>query len=400
MNKKIISVMLLILLLTQITIAQMGTSASPFTSIAQSSTVTTEGIYYFNLSSDTFSTFVSPYGWLLVANDFGGQTASNLSQVATLDLSTRGILTAAILGKFTGITFVGISSSDNNINVTTSNSTIINRVINNQSLNVGSADNGLYGTPWSGTGSSNFNSQSCGCTDATTNLNANVYHPTCDGSKFHWLPYSAQLAEIWSSGFISSAVSFDLWVTASATVSPLPIELINFDAVYNKNTNKVELNWITATETNNHFFTIEKSNDGKKFSVLKTIPSKATNGNSQVNLNYQTTDVNPIGGTLYYRLKQTDFNGNYTYFKIVSVNSVIDKNVSIYPNPSTGSFVIETNASTNQTLQVYDVNGRVVLTQALNGKTTIDASSLPSGIYNLSIISDEGVANKRLVITH
>ena len=172
MNRQIKSILFLILVLKQNTIAQTGTSGSPFTSIAQSSAVTTGGIYYFNLSGSTFRTFVSPYGWLLVANDFGGQTASNLSQISTLDLSTRGILTAAILGKLSGITFVGISSSDNIINITTSNSTIISRVINNQSLNIGAADNGLYGTPWLGTGSSNLNSQSCSCTDATTTLNA------------------------------------------------------------------------------------------------------------------------------------------------------------------------------------------------------------------------------------
>lgn len=342
----------------------------------------------------------------MVANDFGGQTASNLSQISTLDLSTRGILTAAILGKLSGITFVGISSSDNIINITTSNSTIISRVINNQSLNIGAADNGLYGTPWLGTGSSNLNSQSCGCTDATTTLNANIYHPTCDGSKFHWLPYTAQLAEVWSSGFVSNFVSFDLWVTGSATVSPLPIELINFDAVYNENTSKVELHWITATETNNSFFTIEKSKDGENFYELKTIPSKAHNGNSQASLNYQTTDANLTSETLYYRLKQTDFNGNYKYFKIMSVNPILDKNVSIYPNPSSGSFVIETNGSTKQTIQVYDVNGRVVLTQIIQAtptpreenRTTIDASSLPSGIYNVSIISTEGLVNKRVVL--
>jgi hypothetical protein len=72
--------------------------------------------------------------------------------------------------------------------------------------------------------------------------------------------------------------------------------------------------------------------------------------------------------------------------------------VSIYPNPSTGNFVIETNATTKQTMQLIDVTGRIVLTQAINGKTSIDASNLPNGIYNMSLTSSEGVVNKRLVI--
>ncbi|HEX7412454.1 MAG TPA: T9SS type A sorting domain-containing protein [Bacteroidia bacterium] len=73
-------------------------------------------------------------------------------------------------------------------------------------------------------------------------------------------------------------------------------------------------------------------------------------------------------------------------------------NVSIYPNPSNGSFVIEPNSSTKQTVQVYDVNGKLVLSQTINGKTTIDASILNEGVYNISLISNEGVINKRLVI--
>ncbi|MHB8260286.1 MAG: T9SS type A sorting domain-containing protein [Bacteroidia bacterium] len=72
--------------------------------------------------------------------------------------------------------------------------------------------------------------------------------------------------------------------------------------------------------------------------------------------------------------------------------------VSIYPNPNNGSFVIEPNNATKQTMQVYDVNGKMVLSQILNSKTTIDANSLNEGVYNISISSNEGIQNKRLVI--
>ncbi len=72
--------------------------------------------------------------------------------------------------------------------------------------------------------------------------------------------------------------------------------------------------------------------------------------------------------------------------------------VTIAPNPNNGSFIIEPNSTTKQTLQVYDVNGTFVLSQTLNGKTNIDATSLNEGIYNISLISNEGIVNKRLVI--
>jgi hypothetical protein len=72
--------------------------------------------------------------------------------------------------------------------------------------------------------------------------------------------------------------------------------------------------------------------------------------------------------------------------------------VNIYPNPNNGSFIIEPSSATKQSMQVYDVNGKLVLSQTINGKTTIDASSLNEGIYNISLLSNEGVINKRLVI--
>ncbi len=75
-----------------------------------------------------------------------------------------------------------------------------------------------------------------------------------------------------------------------------------------------------------------------------------------------------------------------------------NEQVTVYPNPNSGSFVIEPSSTTKQTMQVYDVNGKLVLSQTINGKTSVDASSLNEGVYTISIISNEGVVNKKLVI--
>ncbi len=73
--------------------------------------------------------------------------------------------------------------------------------------------------------------------------------------------------------------------------------------------------------------------------------------------------------------------------------------INIYPNPNNGSFVIEPqNTLYNVHCTVYDVNGKAVLTQTINGKTSIDAGSLNEGVYNICLTSNEGVVNKRLVI--
>jgi len=72
--------------------------------------------------------------------------------------------------------------------------------------------------------------------------------------------------------------------------------------------------------------------------------------------------------------------------------------LNIYPNPNNGSFIIETNATANQTVEIYDVNGKLILSQTINEKAIVDISNLNSGVYNLSLISNIGVVNKRLVI--
>ncbi|HEX7415075.1 MAG TPA: T9SS type A sorting domain-containing protein [Bacteroidia bacterium] len=104
-----------------------------------------------------------------------------------------------------------------------------------------------------------------------------------------------------------------------------------------------------------------------------------------------------------YRLGNNSPYSNMVYVNVLSnttgIQQVTSSNeVSIYPNPSNGSFVMEPNNNAKQTIQVYDVNGKMVLSQTINCKTTIDASTLNEGVYNISIISNEGVTNKRLVI--
>jgi hypothetical protein len=72
--------------------------------------------------------------------------------------------------------------------------------------------------------------------------------------------------------------------------------------------------------------------------------------------------------------------------------------VSIYPNPAQNNFTVETNATEKQTLQLFDVNGRLVLAQTINEKTIIDAGNLNAGVYSLSIISKEAVVTKKIII--
>ena len=85
----------------------------------------------------------------------------------------------------------------------------------------------------------------------------------------------------------------------------------------------------------------------------------------------------------------------------IANNYLANALVSVYPNPNKGNFVVETGSTEKQTMQLFDVNGKLVLNQTINGKTNIDVSNLAEGVYNLSLINSEWfVVNKRVVILH
>jgi sugar lactone lactonase YvrE len=98
------------------------------------------------------------------------------------------------------------------------------------------------------------------------------------------------------------------------------------------------------------------------------------------------------------RIRKVCFNNcNVAGIQQFAINNI---QVNIYPNPSNGSFVIEPNSTIKHTMQVYDVNSKLVLSQTINGKTTIDVSGLNKGIYNISLQSNEAIVNQRLVIVN
>jgi len=115
--------------------------------------------------------------------------------------------------------------------------------------------------------------------------------------------------------------------------------------------------------------------------------------------------VNFSTGNHYVCLKVATVNGCTdsickNVFELMSIDEFRNPLfINIYPNPNNGTFNIETNVTEKQNMQLFDVNGKLVLTQTINTKATvINASQLAEGVYNISIISNEGVVNKKLVI--
>ena len=139
----------------------------------------------------------------------------------------------------------------------------------------------------------------------------------------------------------------------------LPIELLFFDAKIKDD--KVEITWSTASEINNDYFNIEKSQDGKNFEVIASINGSGT---SNIQHDYSFIDKNPVKGTAYYRLKQTDYDGKYEYSYIVAVLYINNKDteckLNVYPNPCIGKCIFLLENCENVKFSIFDALGNVV----------------------------------------
>lgn len=146
---------------------------------------------------------------------------------------------------------------------------------------------------------------------------------------------------------------------ASLPSNPLPVELLYFTAKPTQNL--VNLNWSTASELNNDYFTIEKSNNGRDFVRLGEV---AGNGTTNLQVNYSFTDSSPYLGLSYYRLSQTDYDGTTEVFPVVSVLLEGNKSFSVGPNPVSGSCIkLKISEMGNHELlelNIVDLQGRLV----------------------------------------
>lgn len=183
--------------------------------------------------------------------------------------------------------------------------------------------------------------------------------------------------------------------------SSLPIELINFFAICDNN--KITLDWNTATEENNDYFTIERSADGITFSPLLNIPGS---GNSSTIKNYSAVDNDPLNGTSYYRLKQTDYNGQSKEFPPVSVSCNSKNGFAVNVNNSSGDgsiYVAVTDAAHENVLVVMrDVLGRELYSKTIVENSgaylfTID-NKLSPGVYFITASNKEEYISKKIMV--
>jgi hypothetical protein len=164
---------------------------------------------------------------------------------------------------------------------------------------------------------------------------------------------------------------------ASDLCTLLPIELIDFSAEL-VNTNDCLIQWKTASEQNNAYFTLEKSVDGTNWKEIATVKGS---GNSTSLKKYKRIDPNLLHQITYYRLKQTDFDGQSETSQPIRIE-YLPESLIIYPNPAYSEINI-LNAS-GDILRIYNSIGRLVCIVSLNDNqlmNTVDLSNYPAGIY-------------------
>lgn len=184
-----------------------------------------------------------------------------------------------------------------------------------------------------------------------------------------------------------------------------PVTLVSFEAVLNSDL--VDLMWSTASEINNHYFTIERSDESLQFDSLFTVDGA---GDSQLLLNYSAVDYSPLQGISFYRLKQTDFDLKYSYSKVVRVvnNQPSAQLLSLYPNPvreNEGVYLKTTAAKAEKSnVTITDALGRLYFSGIVDLSHTLDLRdlalqySLSSGTYLIRVAWGGHVQTRKLVI--
>ncbi|TVQ20351.1 MAG: hypothetical protein EA361_00165, partial [Bacteroidetes bacterium] len=180
--------------------------------------------------------------------------------------------------------------------------------------------------------------------------------------------------------------------------NPLPVEWLSFTA--QPAGGEVLLSWQTATETNNDFFTVLRSSDGEHFQSLGRL-SGAGNSN-QVN-SYTFTDVAPLSGVNYYRVRQTDFDGQYDYSQTLAVEVGAYTEARVVAHNRQIHFHLPTESNETWNYRVYNLSGMLLYAGAISSASDgtshiLDVSSHQGQLLVVSLTGNRSVVTEKIMI--
>ena len=179
---------------------------------------------------------------------------------------------------------------------------------------------------------------------------------------------------------------------------PLPVELVEFEALYQEATGSVRLDWVTASELNNDRFVVERSYDARNFKPLATVQGAGTT--SEVR-SYAVYDTDPGVGSIYYRIRQIDFDGTSSTspVRVVRIEHPLIE-VSLYPNPASEFVQVDGELPAGSTMQVFHLNGQLVRTETVQTvPMRMDVSEWTPGAYIVVVQSNLETRTQRLVVS-
>lgn len=169
--------------------------------------------------------------------------------------------------------------------------------------------------------------------------------------------------------------------TYPCSFSTLPVELNEFSASYGEG--GILLKWLTKSEVNNDFFGLERSTDGENWGTIYTVKGRGT---TKLTVSYSYKDQQASKGINYYRLKQTDFDGKYTYSSIIFANlGPQPGNYRFFPNPAKEAIFVESNQSKPEKASIISPEGILLREVDLENNKGISLTGLPQGLLILFI---------------
>jgi hypothetical protein len=177
----------------------------------------------------------------------------------------------------------------------------------------------------------------------------------------------------------------------------LPVKFAGFNAVYQSG--KTKLTWTTASETNNAYFEVERSEDAVNFVAIGR-ENGAGDSNELKNYAYTDVDAFAAGAFLYYRIKQVDKNGefDYTEVKSVKVPTLAPLIVKSYPNPMVNKLSINLGNDTSAaTYLLSDISGKTILKGSFNTAYEVNVAQLPRGVYILNVQSGSQKHQEKII---
>jgi hypothetical protein len=247
-----------------------------------------------------------------------------------------------------------------------------------------------------------FNSDSCYAVSTVANV-ANI--DTVKWEAMFMMIFKNTSSIVYRTGAMSSSAVDQVRQNSiyfkyfDAMPTPLPIELIKFSGkeIYD---NKSLIQWSSGSETNNDFYTLERSADGIKFKEIYRVKGA---GNSNTIRNYSFVDNAPEEQTSYYRLKQTDYDGTTVTFKTIQVTmkgkSKEAAAIRVSPNPFQDSFTAEFDLQNEEEvhIQLIGINGAILSDEVIHADKGTNVYNYQSpvngktGIYNIRVINKERV---------